>query len=127
VRIRREPVTVTGEPWTRSTEAVALGRSPAARIRSQETCLSGPRTGFEAEMEVHMKRLTSATLTAIVVLSLASITPSAQNRLPSNARRALQWLQCTQQQLNGQIGSGRNPTARSWACAPRTRRLARTP
>ena len=60
-----------------------------------------------------MKRLTSATLTAIVVLALASITASAQNRLPSNAQRALQWLQCTQQQLNGQIGSGGNPIARS--------------
>src|SRR5205807_1758105 len=65
------------------------------------------------EIEVHMKRLTSATLTAIVVLALASITASAQNRLPSNAQRALQWLQCTQQQLNGQIGSGGNPIARS--------------
>src|SRR5437667_12078838 len=41
VRIRREPVTVTEEPWARSTEAQALGRSPAAMIRSQETCLSG--------------------------------------------------------------------------------------
>jgi hypothetical protein len=41
VRIRREPVTVTEEPWARSTEANALGRSPAAMIRSQETCLSG--------------------------------------------------------------------------------------
>src|SRR5256885_15710757 len=60
-----------------------------------------------------MKRLTSATLTTIAVLVLASVTASAQNRLPNNAQRALQWLQCTQQQSNGQIGSGGNPIARS--------------
>src|SRR2546429_8216464 len=58
-----------------------------------------------------MKRLTSATLTTIAVLVLASVTASAQNRLPNNAQRALQWLQCTQQQSNGQIGSGGNPLA----------------
>jgi hypothetical protein len=52
VRIRREPVTVTEEPRTRSTEADALGRSPAVMIRSQETCLSGTTTLFEAEREV---------------------------------------------------------------------------
>src|SRR5437588_9382658 len=60
-----------------------------------------------------MKRLTSATLSTIAVLVLASVTASAQNRLPNNAQRALQWLQCTQQQANGQIGSGGNPIARS--------------
>src|SRR5256886_13668033 len=60
-----------------------------------------------------MKRLTSATLSTIAVLVLASVTASAQNRLPNNAQRALQWLQCTQQQSNGQIGSGGNPIARS--------------
>src|SRR3989442_12135517 len=60
-----------------------------------------------------MKRLTSATLTTVAVLVLASVTASAQNRLPNNAQRALQWLQCTQQQSNGQIGSGGNPIARS--------------
>src|SRR5438105_9284608 len=60
-----------------------------------------------------MKRLTSATLTTIAVLVLASVTASAQNRLPNNAQLALQWLQCTQQQANGQIGSGGNPIARS--------------
>src|SRR5207302_287800 len=47
------------------------------------------------------------------VLVLASVTASAQNRLPNNAQRALQWLQCTQQQSNGQIGSGGNPIAHS--------------
>src|SRR2546422_2619428 len=62
-----------------------------------------------------MKRLTSATLTTVAVLVLASVTASAQNRLPNNAQRALQWLQCTQQQSNGQIGSGGNPLARSSA------------
>jgi hypothetical protein len=60
-----------------------------------------------------MKRLTSASALAIVLLLLASIAASAQNRLSSNAQRALQWLQCTQQQPNGQIGSGGNPIARS--------------
>ena len=60
-----------------------------------------------------MKRLTSASALAIVLLVLASIAASAQNRLSSNAQRALQWLQCTQQQPNGQIGSGGNPIARS--------------
>src|SRR5213082_109471 len=60
-----------------------------------------------------MKRLTSATLTTIAVLVLASVTASAQTAHPSNAQRALQWLQCTQQQSNGQIGSGGNPIARS--------------
>src|SRR2546422_10986486 len=60
-----------------------------------------------------MKRLTSATLTTVAVLVLASVTASAQNRLPNNAQRAMQWLQCTQQQSNGQIGSGGNPIARS--------------
>src|SRR5256885_12345883 len=60
-----------------------------------------------------MKRLTFATLTTIAVLVLASVTASAQNRLPNNSQRALQWLQCTQQQSNGQIGSGGNPIARS--------------
>src|SRR2546421_12378795 len=60
-----------------------------------------------------MKRLTSATLSTIAVLVLASVTASAQNRLPNNAQRAFQWLQCTQQQSNGQIGSGGNPISRS--------------
>jgi hypothetical protein len=60
-----------------------------------------------------MKRLTSASLLAIAVLALSSIAASAQSRLTSNAQRALQWLQCTQQQPNGQIGNGGNPIARS--------------
>lgn len=60
-----------------------------------------------------MKRLTSTSVAAIAVLLLSSITAGAQNRLTANAQRALQWLQCTQQQSNGQIGSGGNPIARS--------------
>jgi hypothetical protein len=60
-----------------------------------------------------MKRLTSASVLAIAVLALSSIAVSAQSRLTNNAQRALQWLQCSQQQPNGQIGSGGNPIARS--------------
>ena len=123
-----------------------MGRSPTVTIQSQETCLSGITTLFEAErempgifiapavevwerfaflatpiglqlrilaLEVHMKRLTTANVIAIALLLLASITAGAESRLTSNAQRALQWLQCTQQQPNGQIGSGGNPIARS--------------
>jgi len=60
-----------------------------------------------------MKRLPSASVIAIVVLLLASTAASAQSPLTSNAQRALQWLQCAQQQPNGQIGKGGNPVARS--------------
>ena len=60
-----------------------------------------------------MKRLTLASVLAIAVLALSSTVASAQSRLTNNAQRALQWLQCTQQQPNGQIGSGGNPIARS--------------
>jgi len=60
-----------------------------------------------------MKRLTTANLIAISLLLFASITAAAQTPLSGNAQRALQWLQCTQQQPNGQIGSGGNPIARS--------------
>ena len=60
-----------------------------------------------------MKRLTSASVLATMVLLLASIAASAQSPLTSNAQRALQWLQCAQQQPNGQIGNGGNPIARS--------------
>jgi hypothetical protein len=59
-----------------------------------------------------MKRF-AATSAAGALLLLASLTAAAQSPLPTNAQRALQWLQCTQQQPNGQIGSGGNPIARS--------------
>jgi hypothetical protein len=59
-----------------------------------------------------MKRF-AATSAAGALLLLASPTAAAQSPLPTNAQRALQWLQCTQQQPNGQIGSGGNPIARS--------------
>jgi hypothetical protein len=60
-----------------------------------------------------MTRITFATVLAVPLLSLSSITATAQAPQPSNAQRALQWLQCTQQQPNGQIGSGGNAIARS--------------
>jgi hypothetical protein len=60
-----------------------------------------------------MKRLTLASVLAIAVLALSSTMASAQSRLTNNAQRALQWLQCTQQGPNGQIGSEGNPIARS--------------
>ena len=64
-------------------------------------------------LEVHMKRFKAATLIALSLLLLPSLAAHAQNALPDNAQGALQWLQCTQQQANGQIGSGGNPIARS--------------
>jgi hypothetical protein len=64
-------------------------------------------------LEVQMKRLTTANLIAISSLLFASVTAAAQTPLTGSAQRALQWLQCTQQQPNGQIGSGGNPIARS--------------
>jgi hypothetical protein len=58
-----------------------------------------------------MQRRIVASLLAFPLFLLASVSASAQTS--SNAQRALQWLQCTQQQANGQIGSGGNPVARS--------------
>lgn len=58
-----------------------------------------------------MQRRIVASLLAFPFFLLASVSASAQTS--SNAQRALQWLQCTQQQVNGQIGSGGNPVARS--------------
>ena len=49
---------------------------------------------------------------AIALLFDAPILAAAQARA-SNAQQALQWLECSQQQVNGQIGSGGNPIARS--------------
>src|SRR5947209_3079696 len=60
-----------------------------------------------------MQRRIVASLLALPLLLLASVSASAQAPASSNAQRALQWLQCTQQQANGQIGSGGNPIARS--------------
>jgi len=60
-----------------------------------------------------MQRRIVASLLAPSLLLLASVSASAQTPASSNAQRALQWLQCTQQQANGQIGSGGNPIARS--------------
>ena len=60
-----------------------------------------------------MHRRIVASLLAPSFLLLASLSASAQTTTSSNAQRALQWLQCSQQQANGQIGSGGNPIARS--------------
>ncbi len=60
-----------------------------------------------------MQRRIVASLLALPLLLLASVSAFAQTPASSNAQRALQWLQCTQQQANGQIGSGGNPIARS--------------
>src|SRR5205085_10326509 len=64
-------------------------------------------------LEVHMKRLATANSVVLALLLLAPTTASAESPLTANAQRALQWLQCSQQQTNGQIGSGGNPIARS--------------
>ena len=60
-----------------------------------------------------MKRQAAAISFAASLLLATSIHAAAQTAHPSNAQRALQWLQCTQQQSNGQIGSGGNTIARS--------------
>ncbi len=60
-----------------------------------------------------MKRPAAAIMFAASLVLATSINAAAQTSHPSNAQRALQWLQCTQQQPNGQIGSGGNPIARS--------------
>src|SRR2546430_215800 len=60
-----------------------------------------------------MQRRIVASLLALPLFLLASPSASAQTTTSSNAQLALQWLQCTQQQANGQIGSGGNPIARS--------------
>jgi len=62
----------------------------------------------------YMKRLVFASLLVAPLLSLTSpLAAAAASPQSTNAQRALQWLQCTQQQPNGQIGSGGNPIARS--------------
>jgi len=60
-----------------------------------------------------MKRLITAAILAVSLMPLSAIGAGAANALPSNAQRALQWLECTQQQATGQIGSGGNTIARS--------------
>jgi hypothetical protein len=60
-----------------------------------------------------MQRRIVASFLAVPLFLLASLSASAQTPASSTAQRALQWLQCTQQQANGQIGSGGNPIARS--------------
>ena len=60
-----------------------------------------------------MQRPIVASLLALPLFLLASVSAFAQTPASSNAQKALQWLQCTQQQANGQIGSGGNPIARS--------------
>jgi hypothetical protein len=60
-----------------------------------------------------MKRLLPAAMLAVLVLFNAPVNVGAQDARTSNAQLALQWLQCSEQQANGQIGSGGNPIARS--------------
>ncbi len=60
-----------------------------------------------------MKRIAPAALLALSLLVPTTMTVGAQASYSANAQHALQWLQCTQQQPNGQIGSGGNPIARS--------------
>lgn len=60
-----------------------------------------------------MKRLIPAAMLAALVLFAAPVTAGAQDARTSNAQQALKWLQCSEQQANGQIGSGGNPIARS--------------
>jgi hypothetical protein len=64
-------------------------------------------------LEDTMKRPAAAITFAASLVLATSINAAAQTSHPSNAQRALQWLQCTQQQPNGQIGSGGNAIARS--------------
>src|SRR5256714_5827119 len=96
-------------------------RTPAHEVR--EFLFSGdsdrPPVPNSA-LEVQVKRLARATLIAIPLLLLHPAIVSAQTPLPSNAQRAFQWLQCTQQQTNGQIGSGGNPDGRPYEVALRT-------
>ena len=60
-----------------------------------------------------MKGPFAALYVAASLVLATSINAAAETAHPSSAQRALQWLQCTQQQSNGQIGSGGNPIARS--------------
>jgi hypothetical protein len=60
-----------------------------------------------------MQRRIVASFLALPIFLLASVSAAAQTPASSNAQKALQWLQCTQQQANGQIGSNGNPIARS--------------
>ncbi|MDQ6884160.1 MAG: hypothetical protein M3077_08000 [Candidatus Dormibacteraeota bacterium] len=60
-----------------------------------------------------MQRLIPAAVLALALLGPTAMTVAAQSSYSSNAQHALQWLQCTQQQPNGQIGNGGNPIARS--------------
>jgi len=60
-----------------------------------------------------MQRRIVASLLALPLVLLAPVSGFAQTPASSNAQKALQWLQCTQQQATGQIGTGGNPIARS--------------
>lgn len=61
-----------------------------------------------------MKRLITAAIFAVSLMPLSTIAAGAATTLPTNAQRALQWLECTQEQASGQIGpNSDNPVARS--------------
>src|SRR5260370_31539424 len=85
---------------------------PSSRLRGR--CLaSSPSASSCLSLlwRFKMKRPAAAISFAASLVLATSINAAAQTSHPSNAQRALQWLQCTQQQSNGQIGSGGNPTA----------------
>ena len=60
-----------------------------------------------------MQRRIVASLLALPLFLLGPLSATAQTPASSTAQRALQWLQCTQQQASGQIGTNGNPIARS--------------
>jgi hypothetical protein len=60
-----------------------------------------------------MNKLTYAGIATLACLLFNSLSAAAQTPLNSNAQQALEWLQCSQQLANGQIGTGGNPIARS--------------
>ena len=60
-----------------------------------------------------MKRLITAAIVAALSAAAVGDRCECGDAFTTNAQRALQWLECTQQQASGQIGSGGNPIARS--------------
>jgi len=111
-----------------------LGRSPAATIRSQETCLSGTTTLFEAErevlgiftiglqlpitaLEVHMNRLIMASASAVVLAAATTFSVSAFTPQTTAATHAIAWLH-TQQGSDGTIAGDASRTEETmWGLA----------
>jgi len=111
-----------------------LGRSPAATIRSQETCLSGITTLFEAErevpgiftiglqlpntaLEVHMNRLIIASASAVVLAAATTFSVSAFTPQTTAVTHAVAWLH-TQQGSDGTIAGDASRTEETvWGLA----------